>query len=105
MNARAFSLIYDAIGAYGISGLDRLYSFMIVRNLQQFVTRYHAMVGDRRNSEVFAAAARVLEPVVSLPPNAVRFYADVVGKAQRFFPVITGAIESGHVRLVLMQTG
>lgn len=48
LSQRTFTMMFEAVGAYGIVGLDRLYSFMIVRHLQSFSTKYQQNVRDHQ---------------------------------------------------------
>jgi len=89
---KTFSRLFQAVGTVGLTGLDRLYSFMNVRELQRFTDLYRRVLKAEKGMHQFLAAfAAELEPVTSMPHNAAKMYAAAVGKASKFFPIFNGA--------------
>ena len=93
---KTFSRLFQAVGTVGLTGLDRLYSFMNVRELQRFTDLYRRVLKAEKGMHQFLAAfAAELEPVTSMPHNAAKMYAAAVGKASKFFPIYNGAAWHG----------
>ena len=38
MGLRTFTLLLDAVGVFGVTGLDKLFSFKIVKEMQDFTS-------------------------------------------------------------------
>uniref|UniRef100_A0A668ABG5 WASH complex subunit 5 n=1 Tax=Myripristis murdjan TaxID=586833 RepID=A0A668ABG5_9TELE len=63
-NNRLFSEIQDTLGTFGLNGLDRLLCFMIVKELQNFLTMLQkTILRDKAVVDVFKAMLTAANPV------------------------------------------
>uniref|UniRef100_A0A4W5JY73 WASH complex subunit 5 n=1 Tax=Hucho hucho TaxID=62062 RepID=A0A4W5JY73_9TELE len=63
-NNRLFSEIQDTLGTFGLNGLDRLLCFMIVKELQNFLTVLQkTILRDKAMVDVFKAMLSAVNPV------------------------------------------
>lgn len=100
-----FSRLLASIGVFGLTGLDRLYSFMLVRDLQDLVRSLRRdVVGDKAALEFLAGLARELEPLSALPLQATRVYPAAFARLPRLassFPDTVARI--GQLQLLRRQ--
>lgn len=97
---KTFTQLYLALGAFGLTGVDRLYSFMIVRILQRFSDTYRrVMKVDKVLKAVAMQTAAELEPLTSMPNNSKTVYGNAANKMGKFLQSFTEYI----VRLGQLQ--
>lgn len=85
---RTFSILARACGVFGLNGVDRLLSFMIVRDLTTFVRTHRKNVTDRVKGFVSKLTAQ-LQPTSQFPPNAQKLYAIAQSKTVRLWPLFS----------------
>ena len=66
MNIKVFEHLEHAVGTWGLSGLDRLLSFMIVEKLQTFQRFIHNVTCDDGWQNMFLTLNDILAPLTSL---------------------------------------
>ncbi|KAG8010235.1 WASH complex subunit 5 [Nibea albiflora] len=96
-NNRLFSEIQNTLGTFGLNGLDRLLCFMIVKELQNFLTMIQrTILRDKAVVDVFKAMLCVVNPVQGIVANASKVYASAVAKTQK----IWGAYQESIMKVV-----
>ncbi|KAJ8877566.1 hypothetical protein PR048_022021 [Dryococelus australis] len=87
LNMKFFSKIKRAIGTAGLTGLDRLFSFMIVTELQLFLnTLQKGLLKDQAWLDMFESVSSKLAPNTSLVSNPAKFYTQHTSRAQKVWP-------------------
>eukprot|EP00455_Lapot_gusevi_P055397 TRINITY_DN9002_c0_g1_i3.p1 TRINITY_DN9002_c0_g1~~TRINITY_DN9002_c0_g1_i3.p1 ORF type:complete len:733 (-),score=209.92 TRINITY_DN9002_c0_g1_i3:77-2275(-) len=81
---RTFDLLNRSVGIFGLAGMDRLMSFMIVRDMQHWVRNYRRAVDQNLNAFI-AQLSSELHPTSRLPSNA-KLYAAALARCQRLWP-------------------
>ncbi|KAG1662783.1 WASH complex subunit 5 [Nymphon striatum] len=93
INLQLFSKLERGIGTFGLTGLDRLLSFMIVRELQNlFHYVQKGLSKDKTWQDVFASLSKVLQPVTSIIENPNKVYLPHMSKVSRTWPGFTESI-------------
>nr|XP_039258715.1 WASH complex subunit 5-like [Styela clava] len=81
---KMFSRIQASLGTYGLSGLDRLFSFKIVRELQNFTRFLHVNVcRDKTMMEMMSGLTKAVNPVRGLVENPLKLYPTVLQRINR----------------------
>jgi len=99
---KTFSQLFQSVGTFGLTGLDKLYSFMIVRVLQRFASDYKkVMKGDKTLKSLLQGTYDALEPVGSIPANFSKIYPVVINKLPNLSKIFTEYIvRVGHLQLL-----
>uniref|UniRef100_A0A1B6MUI7 WASH complex subunit strumpellin n=2 Tax=Graphocephala atropunctata TaxID=36148 RepID=A0A1B6MUI7_9HEMI len=97
-----FTKISSAVGVSGITGLDRLISFMIVTELQNFLsTLQRGVLKDKSWLELFGSVAKGLSPNDQNVSNPGRVYPQWTNKAQKVWPqVLDTVLKVGQLQLI-----
>eukprot|EP01104_Vermistella_antarctica_P006079 TRINITY_DN16810_c0_g1_i1.p1 TRINITY_DN16810_c0_g1~~TRINITY_DN16810_c0_g1_i1.p1 ORF type:complete len:1181 (+),score=374.81 TRINITY_DN16810_c0_g1_i1:155-3697(+) len=77
-----FTLLLRSINVYGLRGVDKLFCFMIVQAMQDFVAKLRKEMAQKDLKEVLAEMAEILNPTTTYPVAMV--YAKV---SQRLAPL------------------
>uniref|UniRef100_A0A9J8DEV0 WASH complex subunit 5 n=1 Tax=Cyprinus carpio carpio TaxID=630221 RepID=A0A9J8DEV0_CYPCA len=103
-NNRLFSEIQDTLGTFGLNGLDRLLCFMIVKELQNFLTVFQKnILKDKAVVDIFKALLTAVNPVKGIVANASKVYANAAAKTQKIWPAYLEAIMKVGQMQVLRQ--
>uniref|UniRef100_A0A673J3S0 WASH complex subunit 5 n=1 Tax=Sinocyclocheilus rhinocerous TaxID=307959 RepID=A0A673J3S0_9TELE len=104
-NNRLFSEIQDTLGTFGLNGLDRLLCFMIVKELQNFLTVLQKnILKDKAVVDVFKALLSAVNPVKGIVANASKVYANAAAKTQKIWPAYLEAImKVGQMQILRQQ--
>uniref|UniRef100_A0A3Q3ET57 WASH complex subunit 5 n=1 Tax=Labrus bergylta TaxID=56723 RepID=A0A3Q3ET57_9LABR len=102
-NNRLFSEIQNTLGTFGLNGLDRLLCFMIVKELQNFLTMLQkTILKDRAVVDVFKAMLIAVNPVQGIVGSKV--YASAVAKTQKIWGAYLEAImKVGQMQILRQQ--
>ncbi|KAJ3597772.1 hypothetical protein NHX12_001289 [Muraenolepis orangiensis] len=102
---RLFSEIQDTLGTFGLSGLDRLLCFMIVKELQNFLTLLQRnILRDKAVLEVFKGMLTAVSPVQGIVANASKVYSTAVSKTQKIWGAYLDAImKVGQMQILRQQ--
>ncbi|XP_070556885.1 WASH complex subunit 5-like [Ptychodera flava] len=105
MTIRLFSKVQDSIGTYGLTGLDRLLCFMIVKELQNFLTILNrGVLRDKAWLEFLASLLKSLNPVVGLVENPAKVYNAASSKAAKLWPPFMDVVlKVGQMQLLRKQ--
>uniref|UniRef100_A0A673MSB5 WASH complex subunit 5 n=1 Tax=Sinocyclocheilus rhinocerous TaxID=307959 RepID=A0A673MSB5_9TELE len=104
-NNRLFSEIQDTLGTFGLNGLDRLLCFMIVKELQNFLTVLQKnILKDKAVVDIFKALLSAVNPVKGIVANASKVYVNAVTKTQKIWPPYLEAImKVGQMQILRQQ--
>uniref|UniRef100_A0A3B3XE83 WASH complex subunit 5 n=1 Tax=Poecilia mexicana TaxID=48701 RepID=A0A3B3XE83_9TELE len=104
-NSRLFSEIQSTLGTFGLNGLDRLLCFMIVRELQNFLTMLQkTILKDKAAMDVFKTVLAAVNPVQGIVANASKLYASAVAKSQKIWGAYLESImKVGQMQILRQQ--
>uniref|UniRef100_A0A3P9P9R4 WASH complex subunit 5 n=1 Tax=Poecilia reticulata TaxID=8081 RepID=A0A3P9P9R4_POERE len=104
-NNRLFSEIQSTLGTFGLNGLDRLLCFMIVRELQNFLTMLQkTILKDKAVVDVFKTVIAAVNPVQGIVANASKLYASAVAKSQKIWGAYLESImKVGQMQILRQQ--
>uniref|UniRef100_A0A8K9WR57 WASH complex subunit 5 n=1 Tax=Oncorhynchus mykiss TaxID=8022 RepID=A0A8K9WR57_ONCMY len=104
-NNRLFSEIQDTLGTFGLNGLDRLLCFMMVKELQNFLSVFQkTILRDKAMVDVFKAMLSAVNPVKGIVANASKGYANAVAKTQRIWgPYLESIMKVGQMQILRQQ--
>lgn len=104
-NSRLFSEVQKSLGTFGLTGLDRLLSFMIVRELQNAVEYLQKNVlKDKVLMDSFTAFMKTANPIKGILANASKVYSSVTSKSQKIWPGYMDIIlKVGQLQLLRRQ--
>lgn len=100
---RTFSLLNRGVGVFGLTGMDRLICFMIVRDLTAFVRLYRKTV-NKQVSQFISNLTRELQPTSKFPPNHQKLYDLAQSKTQKIWKNFRNYIvKIGQAQLIRRQ--
>uniref|UniRef100_A0A8D0HRZ0 WASH complex subunit 5 n=1 Tax=Sphenodon punctatus TaxID=8508 RepID=A0A8D0HRZ0_SPHPU len=104
-SSRLFSEIQDTLGTFGLNGLDRLLCFMIVKELQNFISMFQKVVlRDRAVQEALKALMNVVSPLKGIVANSSKVYSAAVAKTQKIWAAYLDAImKVGQMQILRRQ--
>uniref|UniRef100_A0A672H6X4 WASH complex subunit 5 n=1 Tax=Salarias fasciatus TaxID=181472 RepID=A0A672H6X4_SALFA len=104
-NNRLFSEIQNTLGTFGLNGLDRLLCFMIVKELQNFLTMLQkTILKDKAVVDVFKTMLTAVNPVQGIVANASKVYASAVAKSQKIWgPYLEAIMKVGQMQILRQQ--
>lgn len=87
INRLLFQKLQKAVGSFGLNGLDRLLSFMIVRELQNFqILLQKGILRDKNAYEMISSLSKSLHPIRGLVNQPHRVYSQAVSRAIKLWP-------------------
>ncbi|XP_028673445.1 WASH complex subunit 5 [Erpetoichthys calabaricus] len=104
-NNRLFSEIQNTLGTFGLNGLDRLLCFMIVKELQIFLSMLQrTILRDRYLLDILKALMNAVSPVKGIVANASKVYSAAVMKTQKVWTPYLEAIQKvGQMQILRHQ--
>lgn len=104
-NRTLFEKIHRAVGSFGLSGLDRLLCFMIVKELQNFQTSLKRHVlKDKSWMDYFSQLTRSVNPLQGLIGQPQKFYPQAISKTSKLLgPYMDIIIRVGQMQLLRRQ--
>nr|XP_054772878.1 LOW QUALITY PROTEIN: WASH complex subunit 5-like [Lytechinus pictus] len=105
LDMKVFSKLQQSIGTYGLTGLDRLLCFMMVRELQNFLTIIEkGVLRDKAWLEMFGGLMKSLNPVKGIISNPNKLYSHYMTKAAKMWvPFINVVLKVGQMQLLRRQ--
>ncbi|XP_052274369.1 WASH complex subunit 5-like isoform X2 [Dreissena polymorpha] len=107
VNKTVFSKVQRAVGTFGLSGLDRLLCFMVVKELQTFsrsVERHVFRTKDKTWQNLFEELAKLLAPVEGIIPAPLKLYSVYVTKTAKLWPgYFDTMLKVGQMQLLRKQ--
>lgn len=106
LNANFFTQLQDGVGTFGLTGIDRFFSFMIVTELQNFQRLYLKVFRDDKTmATLHNELMKGLEPVTSIPA-VPKIYALGVQKATKLWTQYSDIIlQIGQIQLIRRHIG
>lgn len=106
---RCFSLSYPSlflllgVGIFGLTGLDRLVCFMIVRTLTDFVRLFRKL--SSKNVTAFLQQVEAdLHPTAQFPPNTSKLYSVATTRMSKLVPLFLELVcRLGQLQLIRRQ--
>lgn len=87
-NLKLFNQITNSIGPFGLVGLDKLYSHMIVSDLKQLLNAMHKnILKDKIWTDTLISMAEKLTPNTIIVEQPNKFYASYVSKCVKIMPI------------------
>ncbi|ESP05218.1 hypothetical protein LOTGIDRAFT_180993 [Lottia gigantea] len=104
-NRTLFQQIHRAVGSFGLSGLDRLLCFMIVKELQNFqLNLQRGVIRDKSWLEFFSLYTKLLQPLQGTVNQPQKVYSQAVSKTVKLWPVYLDIIlRVGQMQLLRRQ--
>ncbi|KAJ9583230.1 hypothetical protein L9F63_022420, partial [Diploptera punctata] len=102
INLKFFSKITKSVGTAGLTGLDRLISFMIVTEIQNYLsTLQKGVLKDKAWLEMFGVVSKGLSPHYNIISNPSRFYSQYTSRAQKVWPqILDRVLKIGQMQLL-----
>ncbi|XP_041358411.1 WASH complex subunit 5-like [Gigantopelta aegis] len=104
-NRTLFQKLHKAVGSFGLSGLDRLLCFMIVKEMQTFQSQLQkGLFRDKNWMEFFASFTKTLNPLQGVVNQPQKLYAQAVSKTSKAFqPFLDSILKVGQMQLLRRQ--
>ncbi|VFV34658.1 wash complex subunit strumpellin [Lynx pardinus] len=95
-SSRLFSEIQTTLGTFGLNGLDRLLCFMIVKELQNFLSMFQKIIlRDRTVQDTLKTLMNAVSPLKSIVANSNKIYLSAIAKTQKIWTAYLEAIMKG----------
>ncbi|XP_071117463.1 WASH complex subunit 5-like [Haliotis cracherodii] len=104
-NRTLFQKLHRAVGSFGLSGLDRLLCFMIVKELQSYQMQImRGVFRDKNWMEFFGSVTRTLNPLQGTIPQPQKVYSQAISKASKLWaPFLDIILRVGQMQLLRRQ--
>ncbi|XP_015276829.1 PREDICTED: WASH complex subunit strumpellin [Gekko japonicus] len=104
-SSRLFSEIQDTLGTFGLNGLDRLLCFMIVKELQNFLSMFQKMVlRDKPVLDALKVLMNSVNPLKGIVANSAKVYSTAIAKTQKIWAAYVDAImKVGQMQILRRQ--
>uniref|UniRef100_A0A8C3PLC6 WASH complex subunit 5 n=1 Tax=Calidris pygmaea TaxID=425635 RepID=A0A8C3PLC6_9CHAR len=104
-NSRLFSEIQDTLGTFGLNGLDRLLCFMIVKELQNFLSMFQKnILRDRTVQDTLKALMNAVSPLKGIIANSNKVYSAAIAKTQKIWTAYLDSImKVGQMQILRRQ--
>ncbi|CAF0980049.1 unnamed protein product [Rotaria sordida] len=99
-----FRKLHRAVGSFGLSGLDRLLSFMIVKELQLLTGTIQGVFLHKESSDMLDSFMRQLIPIDSIIAQPNRVYSNSVAKGANAWSTLSNHLmKIGQMQLLRQQ--
>ncbi|XP_055482388.1 WASH complex subunit 5 [Psammomys obesus] len=104
-SSRLFSEIQTTLGTFGLNGLDRLLCFMIVKELQNFLSMFQKIIlRDRTVQDTLKTLMNTVSPLKSIVANSSKVYLSAITKTQKIWTAYLEAImKVGQMQILRQQ--
>ncbi|XP_035827087.1 WASH complex subunit 5 [Aplysia californica] len=104
-NRTLFAKIHRAVGSFGLAGLDRLFCFMIVKELQTFqLSLQRSVLKDKNLMDNFSQLIKTMNPLQGLLGQPQKFYPHAMSKTGKILPHFMDIITRvGQMQLLRRQ--
>jgi WASH complex subunit strumpellin len=105
VSLRSFALLLSSIGVFGLTGMDRLFSYMIVTDIKVWWTKaFQTLKAGGPLKENLAIIAKSLEPHDSLPSSGARYYVQALKATEKLWSWMPELLANiGHKQLLRRQ--
>ncbi|CAF1096037.1 unnamed protein product [Adineta ricciae] len=99
-----FRKLHRAVGSFGLSGLDRLLSFMIVKELQSLTGAIQNLFVHKESSDMLDSFMRQVAPIDGIVVQPNRVYTNAIAKGANFWTSLSGfLLKIGQMQLLRQQ--
>ncbi|KAL6032938.1 hypothetical protein STEG23_010927 [Scotinomys teguina] len=104
-SSHLFSEIQNTLGTFGLNGLDRLLCFMIVKELQNFLSMFQKIIlRDRTVQDTLKTLMNAVSPLKSIVANSSKVYLSAITKTQKIWTAYLEAImKVGQMQILRRQ--
>ncbi|XP_054840736.1 WASH complex subunit 5 [Eublepharis macularius] len=104
-NSRLLSEIQDTLGTFGLNGLDRLLCFMIVKELQNFLSMFQKTVlRDKPVLDALKMLMNSVNPLKGIVASSSKVYSTAIAKTQKIWAAYLDAImKVGQMQILRRQ--
>ncbi|XP_013376761.1 PREDICTED: WASH complex subunit strumpellin isoform X3 [Chinchilla lanigera] len=104
-SSRLFSEIQTTLGTFGLNGLDRLLCFMIVKELQNFLSMFQKIIlRDRTVQDTLKTLMNAVSPLKSIVANSNKIYLSAIAKTQKIWtPYLEAIMKVGQMQILRQQ--
>ncbi|XP_065890140.1 WASH complex subunit 5-like [Dysidea avara] len=105
VNLKVWGQLREAVDVFGLSALDRLFCFIIVREIQSF-HRYllNTLMKHNQFMAILKAFFQQLMPLTSIVADAPKQYGHVISKCSRLWgPMVDTVMKVGQIQLIRRQ--
>ncbi|XP_031552063.1 WASH complex subunit 5-like [Actinia tenebrosa] len=104
MNLLILRQLQQSVGTFGLIGLDKLLSFMIVKEIQKFIILLQAALKDKSIVDTLTGLSKSLTPVKSLVASPYRVYPPASQRTAKLWTQYTELImKVGQMQLIRRQ--
>jgi len=104
VSMRTFSLLMKSVGVFGLTGLDKLLSFMLVTDIKMLINKTVSCLKSSGQAAVLAQMASALHPFESVPQGGVKFYSSALSSTSKFTEFLPDSIANiGQKQLLRLQ--
>ena len=102
---RTFSLLMKSIGIYGLTGVDKLICFMLVKEITDFVKHFRRIVIINKTVENYLLRLSTeLHPLTQFPLAAHKLYDNALSKTKQLWPLfVDSVVRCGQMQLIRRQ--
>lgn len=87
LNTKFFTKIIDSIGPAGLIGLDKLYSHMLVADIQQLITTLQKKIlNEKLWIDLLNGLAKEITPNVMVILQPIKFYGNYISRCLKIWP-------------------
>ncbi|EDQ84496.1 uncharacterized protein MONBRDRAFT_34678 [Monosiga brevicollis MX1] len=98
VHADTFQRLLEALDTFGLAGLDKLFCFMIVHELQRFERTWQRQL--KQIVPALKSLSTTLQPLAA-PPATTAVYATGIQQLSKVFPFIANVVfKVGHIQLL-----
>ncbi|ELK24738.1 WASH complex subunit strumpellin [Myotis davidii] len=104
-SSRLFSEIQTTLGTFGLNGLDRLLCFMIVKELQNFLSMFQKIImRDKTVQDTLKTLMNAVSPLKSIVANSNKIYFSAIAKTQKIWTAYLESImKVGQMQILRQQ--
>lgn len=107
VNRKLFQKLQRSVGTFGLTGLDRLLCFMIVKELQNYQVLINRSVlnpKDKSWLEALSSFSKLVQPVKGIVGNPQKVYGGMTSKMAKLWPLFLDVIlRVGQMQLLRRQ--
>ncbi|KAM9958880.1 hypothetical protein ACTFIW_012470 [Dictyostelium discoideum] len=97
-----WSILHQSVGIFGLTGLDKLFSFMMVKDLQVFVGQTRSLV-EKSLKGFLNEFEDYLRPTTNIPDTMIR-YQQALDKTKLLYPIFIDVLTKiGQIQLIRRQ--
>lgn len=102
---KIFNRIQGGLGTFGLNGLDKLFSFMIVKEMQLFIKSVQlSITKDKQWLSMLSTVTKQVNPVRSIVSTPQKIYSPAIQKGNRMWPAFLDTVlKVGQIQILKQQ--